>query len=98
MNAVLVVIIVILMLNVATLLGASPVPVTKHTVGMELTVLVSVLNIFHSRFASISLTPVIDINECSAGGNNCDPNAECTNTLGSFTCTCNQGYSGDGVN
>ncbi len=42
MNAELVVIIVILMLNVATLLGASPVPVTKDTVGMELTVLVSI--------------------------------------------------------
>ncbi len=30
-----------LMLNVPTLLGASPVPVTKDTVEMELTVLVS---------------------------------------------------------
>ncbi len=41
MSAVLVLIIVILMLNVATLLGASPVPVTKDTVEMGLTVLVS---------------------------------------------------------
>ncbi len=45
MNAVLVVIIVILMLNVATLLGASPVPVTKDTVEMELIVLVSIKHI-----------------------------------------------------
>ncbi len=43
MSVELVVIIVMLMLNVPTLLGASPVPVTKDTVEMGLTVLVSYL-------------------------------------------------------
>jgi cysteine-rich repeat protein len=38
-----------------------------------------------------------DINECVLGTENCDINATCTNTPGSFTCTCNTGYSGDGV-
>ncbi len=42
-SAVLVLIIVMITRNVATLLGASPVPVTEGTVGMELTVLVSYL-------------------------------------------------------
>ena len=38
------------------------------------------------------------IDECAnASTNNCDSNATCTNTPGSFTCTCNQGYSGDGT-
>src|SRR5882724_2997625 len=38
-----------------------------------------------------------DINECAAGGaSNCDPQATCTNTPGSFSCTCKTGYSGDG--
>ena len=27
----------------------------------------------------------------------CDGNAVCTNTPGSFTCACNEGYSGDGI-
>ncbi len=43
MSVLLVVIIVMLMLNVPPLLGASPVPVTKDIVEMGLTVLVSYL-------------------------------------------------------
>ena len=27
----------------------------------------------------------------------CDANATCTNTVGSFNCSCNTGYDGDGV-
>ena len=40
----------------------------------------------------------IDVDECSDGSHNCNTNAQCTNTEESFTCTCNSGYSGDGVN
>ena len=41
----------------------------------------------------------LDIDECIIGTNrnNCDENASCTNTFGGFTCTCNDGYEGDGV-
>ena len=38
-----------------------------------------------------------DIDECTVETDNCDANATCTNTAGSFTCECNSGYSGDGV-
>lgn len=38
-----------------------------------------------------------DINECLQGGNNCDSNATCNNTIGGFSCSCNIGYYGDGV-
>ena len=38
-----------------------------------------------------------DNDECTMGTNNCHANAECTNTPGSFSCDCVQGYSGDGV-
>jgi len=39
----------------------------------------------------------VDINECENGDDNCNENANCTNTEGSFNCTCNLGYTGDGV-
>ena len=38
-----------------------------------------------------------DINECMTGSDNCHTNAQCTDTEGSFTCSCNAGYTGDGV-
>ena len=38
-----------------------------------------------------------DINECLTGNGGCDANATCTNTPGSRICTCNAGYSGDGL-
>eukprot|EP00286_Rhodomonas_abbreviata_P027873 CAMPEP_0181303152 /NCGR_PEP_ID=MMETSP1101-20121128/8394_1 /TAXON_ID=46948 /ORGANISM="Rhodomonas abbreviata, Strain Caron Lab Isolate" /LENGTH=1307 /DNA_ID=CAMNT_0023408683 /DNA_START=219 /DNA_END=4139 /DNA_ORIENTATION=+ len=37
-----------------------------------------------------------NIDECS-GFNDCHANANCTDTNGSFTCTCNTGYSGNGT-
>ena len=36
----------------------------------------------------------VDVNECKYKP--CSLHAECTNTLGSFYCTCREGYSGDG--
>ena len=39
---------------------------------------------------------VLDINECSTGNDDCHINATCLNTEGSFTCSCNMGYTGNG--
>ena len=39
---------------------------------------------------------MIDIQECTLNTDNCHANAICTNTIGSFVCTCKDGFSGDG--
>jgi len=36
------------------------------------------------------------LHECAAANGGCDPNATCSNTAGSHTCTCNDGFTGDG--
>ena len=39
------------------------------------------------------------MDECSEeSSNECDVNAECTNTEGFYTCKCRDGYLGDGKN
>ena len=53
------------------------------------------------RVEYIDLTryiPSADFDECLLGRSNCLDEAICTNTIGSFTCSCKDGYSGDGVN
>ena len=37
-----------------------------------------------------------DIDECTTSTDNCHKNATCTNTDGSFTCECHNGYAGNG--
>ena len=51
----------------------------------------------------VSLSPLLasltDVDECaSPETNECDTNAECSNTEGSYTCSCRVGYTGDGKN
>lgn len=38
-----------------------------------------------------------DKNECLTGKHKCHKNADCTNTVGSYICSCKVGYSGDGI-
>ena len=38
-----------------------------------------------------------DVNECLLQTANCSTNAFCTDTEGSYNCTCNFGYTGNGV-
>lgn len=38
----------------------------------------------------------LDIDECARDSDNCDLNANCVNTQGSFECVCREGYEGNG--
>ena len=38
------------------------------------------------------------MNECMRNIDNCHDNANCTDTIGSYECTCVEGYEGDGFN
>ena len=38
----------------------------------------------------------VDVDECMTGVHGCDQNANCTNTVGSHNCTCEDGLYGDG--
>ena len=37
-----------------------------------------------------------DVNECEEGTHSCHGDATCTNTIGSYSCSCVDGFSGDG--
>ena len=49
-----------------------------------------------SKVSYVHIYSRSDIDECQEQSP-CDANAMCTNTLGSFTCVCNDGYQGDGL-
>ena len=38
-----------------------------------------------------------DIDECSGEQNNCSVNSTCTNTVGSYLCSCFSGYEDEGM-
>lgn len=41
---------------------------------------------------------VLDEDEGTSGTHNCDVNAVCNSTRGSYNCTCKEGFYGDGIN
>ena len=67
----------------------APVPSFKTTPWWH----VSVLQLHEQSAAMVCC--VADIDECLVG-NYCSVYAACNNTVGSYTCTCDAGYEGDG--
>ena len=51
---------------------------------------------FTTLFVCLFFLTRIDIDECASGVNDCHGSALCTNTVGSFNCSCNNPYTGDG--
>ena len=49
---------------------------------------------FMAYFQYVRVIFISDIDECSL--NKCHQNATCTNTKGSYNCTCKDGFVGDG--
>ena len=45
---------------------------------------------------SLCVLSILDLDECTTGSHSCDVNSLCQNTVGSYTCSCNAGYTGDG--
>lgn len=43
-------------------------------------------------------TLVLDVNECATGQEECSEFARCVNTIGSHSCFCLSGFTGDGKN
>lgn len=47
-------------------------------------------------YPSKCFNSTLDVDECASNTDNCSANAACKNTIGSFSCTCNSGYQGNG--
>ena len=45
----------------------------------------------------LTLINQLDLDECDINTDDCHDNATCTDTDGSYKCTCNTGYEGDGM-
>ena len=43
-------------------------------------------------------SPLVDVDECASGLHSCHKFASCTNIIGSYTCSCQQYFNGDGKN
>jgi len=74
-----------------------------HTVAIHVVVVVVILAMdipvqvrINYFFRNVMTIICLDINECSGHTHDCDHDATCTDTLGSYRCSCNTGFNGNG--
>ena len=79
------------MLLVATLLAL----ISAHVM-MDSQEMVSPVKVRNITILALIQPVHTDINEC-ASLRPCDGNATCNDTIGSYTCTCNGGFMGNGL-
>ncbi len=53
-------------------------------------------NHINNNCNSVKSSLHLDIDECILDTHDCSPDAACSNDVGSYQCTCNPGFSGDG--
>jgi len=58
----------------------------------EMSVILTSVELLHSTLTCGD----VDIDECYTDNGGCSSAAKCTNTIGSITCVCLPGYTGDG--
>jgi hypothetical protein len=76
----------------AFVLEMLPAPAVSEIVGEYIYV-----SITRPSGMATTLAVAADLDECAMGVAPCSADATCTNTLGGFTCTCNEGFQGDGL-
>ena len=47
---------------------------------------------------SLQTITFLDVNECLRGSHDCHGNATCANRIGSYNCSCDGGFDGNGFN
>jgi hypothetical protein len=67
----------------------------KNRIEIEIAIPVIITKKPDMRNSKLHILIIIDVNECVTESP-CHTNATCNNTDGSYTCTCDTGYSGDG--
>ena len=86
------------MQRVSILLEATPVCVTLDSLEMGSTVQVSIKTECFVKLL-VYCSFLVDIDECELESlNDCDVNANCSNTVGSYSCFCLSGFEGNGFN
>lgn len=85
------------MLRALTLMGATTAPAAMVLLEMAFCAMVCMMPFIDTRSKQFCFEIfLVDTDECEEDIDSCDLNSMCTNTIGSYQCTCNIGFFGNG--